>query len=94
MTKQHELNKLYTERRNEILSYIIGYKREHDGCSPTLRQIIANTSYTSTSTVVYNLSVLERQGRIKYASENGESRRIMVIGGEWTYSPPANGGHE
>ena len=82
------------QRLGELMSFLVGYKRNHDGCSPALREIMANTSYTSTSVVVYSLEALERQGRIKYASENGESRRIMVIGGEWTYSPPSNGGRE
>ena len=77
---------MHRQRLNELMSFIIGYKRQHDGCSPTIREMVANTSYTSTSVLIYSLNRLEKEGKIKYSSENGESRRIMVVGGKWTYS--------
>lgn len=88
-SKQYRTSKRYSERLNEVMSFIVGYKRQHDGCSPSIRQIIANTSYTSNSTIVYALQKLERQGKIIYASDYANGRgncRIMVVGGEWTYS--------
>jgi hypothetical protein len=71
------------ERFNEVMIYIRGYKMQYDGCSPSIRQIMKATSYSSISSVKYALERLEQQGKIKFAFV-GKSRQIMVIGGKWT----------
>jgi len=87
--KRRELAKIAAQcrqgRLNEVLNYIIGFKRNHDGCSPSIRQIVASTVYSSTSSVHYALERLEKQKKITL-THTGESRQIMVIGGKWIYN--------
>lgn len=76
-----------TERQARVLAFLIQHKIEHDGASPTRRQIGAWCNITSTSMVDYTLRALERRGLITI----GEGARdIRVRGGRWIYQsdPP------
>lgn len=67
----------------EVFDFIILYKEEYDGISPTLREIAWNTSLTSTSFVKYHLDKLKELGLITVTPK--QARGIEVVGGKWTY---------
>lgn len=64
-----------------VLKYIIDYKAEHDGLSPTLRDICMKLDIASTSSVSYILAGLEKQGKIRKLGD--WKRGIVVTGGQW-----------
>ncbi len=64
-----------------IFAYICQYKAEHDGNSPTLREIMDGCQVSSTSVVVYILDRLENAGRL---TRNGG--KIEITGGKWEYT--------
>lgn len=66
---------------NRVLNFIISYKTEHDGNSPTLSQICAATDTRSKNTVWEHLVALEEAGII--TRPFGTARHIGVIGGKW-----------
>jgi hypothetical protein len=63
-----------------MLKYIIQFKRENDGLSPTIRSIQEACNLSSTSLVFRHLVALERDGQIERRKNIG----IVVIGGQWT----------
>jgi hypothetical protein len=71
-------------RQRAIFDFIIRFKRENGGDSPTIREIMCEVGIPSTSVVGYNLNVLEARGLISRQSY-GSSRRIAVVGGRWEY---------
>jgi SOS-response transcriptional repressor LexA len=75
-------NKL--ERSENILRYVIDFKREHDGISPTIREIQEGTGISSSSLVKFYLDGLQERGVIQYIGDH-MSRGIMVAGGEWRH---------
>lgn len=68
------------ERAQDILEYIIMYKRQHDGNSPTTREI-SDQIDASVSSVHGHLQRLQEHGKIRLAGER--ARSIEVVGGEW-----------
>ncbi len=73
------------QQYDHVLEFIIRYKTENDGVSPTVREISANCGYGIT-TVAYALDRLEATGKIRRI-ENNNWRSIAVIGGSWSYQP-------
>lgn len=69
--------------REQVLRYIIDYKQDHDGLSPSVREI-ASACFLHVSTARYHLDQLAIEGRIRVL----ERRGIEVIGGAW--EPPDN----
>lgn len=69
----------------QIYRFIVDYKAQHDGNSPTIRQIQRACGVNSTSVVVSLLDNLELQGLIR-RPRNGtdKSRNIEVVGGAWS----------
>ena len=65
----------------QIFQFIVAYKREHDGLSPSISDIAA-ACFLHESTVRYHIARLEIQGRIRLV----ERRGIEVVGGAW--EPP------
>ena len=81
-----------TARQRALLRYIIRYKCEHDGTSPTIREMMRAVGITSTSIVNYNLLALERRGHISRpiaddGNHGAAARSITVTGGRWVYEP-------
>jgi SOS-response transcriptional repressor LexA len=64
--------------RDQVFEFIVEYKREHDGISPSVREI-AEGCVLSESTVKYHLLKLENERRILVKGR----RAIEVVGGEW-----------
>ena len=82
------MSKPLTPRAQSVFDFIIKYKINNDGLSPTLRDIIGGTDITSTSIASYYLGILEGVGLI-YCNPN-ISRGIQVVGGKWTYEGNSN----
>lgn len=82
MTKHQRL----TQRQEAILRFIIRYKTDNGGDSPSYREIMRAVGLASQSIVHYNLGRLEARGLITRGGL-GESRRIAVTGGRWVYEP-------
>lgn len=68
-------------RRKAIYEFIVDYKQDHDGNSPTVREIGEMLGIESTSMVVYYLRQLEELDLILVGS--ARSRAIQVVGGQW-----------
>lgn len=68
----------------EILAFIIRYKREHDGNSPSMREIMRNCNISSNAVAFNVLRRLEREGRIRLEHRCGVARSIAIPGGRWT----------
>ena len=66
--------------REEVLAYIIKYKTDNDGNSPTIREIMSGCGIGSTSIVSYILRDLQDEGKLRVIDG---SRGIMVTGGHW-----------
>lgn len=67
---------------NAIYHFIVKYKRENDGLSPTLEQIMLACRVNSKSNMSSILRILEDEGKIVVNSKI--SRGIQVIGGKWS----------
>lgn len=65
-----------------VYRFIVRYKQRHDGCSPSVRQIVDRLALSSTSTVAYYLDMLEADGKIR-RSDDSRSCNIEVVGGRW-----------
>lgn len=74
------------DRTTEVYEFIVSYKREHDGNSPTLRDIMRGVGATTPSVIGYHLKKLKRQGKIDLP-DLGQPRGIEVVGGKWV--PPS-----
>ena len=64
-----------------VLGYVVGFKREHAGDSPTVREIADALDIPSTSTVNHHLVMLERRGLIHRPA--GLARSIVIPGARW-----------
>lgn len=67
-----------------VYEFVVRYKIEHDGNSPTLREIMADVGIPSKCTASRELGELVDSGYITRTP--GEKRGIEVVGGQWT--PP------
>lgn len=73
-------------RQKAILSFIIRFKRDSGGDSPTYREIGRAIGITSNAVVAHHMNVLEERG---YIMRDGlKASRIAIPGGKWTYDPP------
>lgn len=71
-------------RRRQVYEFIVAYKRAHDGCAPTIREIMVACGYLTTSAVYYMLKRLQDDGLIEFDLKS--SRSIRVVGAAW--QPP------
>ena len=71
----------------EVLDFIIQYKKDNDGCAPTLREICVACRISSISQADMTLMRLAMAEKISLAG-SGTSRNIRVNGGKWTYAKP------
>lgn len=68
-----------------VYRYIIRYKRQHAGESPTRREIGAGVGISTPSIVHHHLMMLERAGKIVLARPSGKARMIAIPGAEWRF---------
>jgi len=66
--------------RELIYRFLLDYKRQHDGNTPSTREIAEGCS-VGLSTAKYHLLMLELEGRIRIWRER--PRRIEIVGGQW-----------
>lgn len=71
-------------RALDVLAFVVRFKAEHCGDSPSLEEIAAGVGVVSRSTVFMHLQSLERHGLI--VRPRGDARRIGIPGAVWT--PP------
>ncbi|HNT54601.1 MAG TPA: hypothetical protein PKG95_07805 [Anaerolineaceae bacterium] len=64
-----------------VLGYILKYKYDTGGASPSIREIGAACNLRSTSVVYYHLDCLQSAGAIERSSHT--ARSIRVIGETW-----------
>ncbi len=76
------MSKPITQRAQSVYDFIVEYKTNNTGLSPSIRDIIKATDITSTSIVTYYLGILEGAGLI-YCNPK-MSRGIQVVGGKWS----------
>lgn len=62
---------------------IVDYKRTHDGCAPSVRELVTLTGIRSTSNVNLYVGQLVKAGLI-VSTGKGNSRGLQVVGGYWT----------
>jgi len=75
------------ERAATALAYIVDFKRENDGVSPSHREISQAVGYAggNPSNVARLLDILEARGLIVRYGPKASTRCIMVVGGEWVF---------
>ena len=71
------------QRRRDILAYVIAYKTETQGRSPTVRQIGRATDISSTYIVVRYLEQLAARGCIEWVRDGGKVLDIRIPGAKW-----------
>lgn len=64
-----------------MYKFILKYKLEHDGNSPSMEEIMDACDVSSKSVCNYHLSKLEDDGLIERV--DGQARSIVVVGGFW-----------
>lgn len=71
------------EMLDQIYQFICAYKTDHDGNSPSIREI-ADRFERSTSVVNYYIKKLESSGKLR-RSGAVKARHIEVVGGIWLH---------
>jgi repressor LexA len=74
--------KSITRTSQDVLDYIVQYKTDAGGASPSIREIGDGCNLQSTSAVHYHLRLLEQVGLIE--RDPRQARNIRVIGESWT----------
>lgn len=76
--------------QQRVYEFIIKYKKEHQGISPTVRTIMEGIGLSSTSVAHYHVESLEKAGLIYrvYSDDSEKSIGYEVAGGKWTYKAP------
>lgn len=67
-----------------IYRFIVRFKRENGGDSPTLREIMAGVGLPTTSLVYYHLNLLEDAGKI-VRPKRTKASRIAIPGAQWRF---------
>ena len=67
---------------DRVYAFIVGYKAEHDGISPSYREIAEGCNLSGVSSVLCALNRLADAGRIERV--DGSNRSIAVVGGHWS----------
>ena len=84
-------NKSSAKTTQAVFDFIVGYKSQHDGNSPSTRQIAAGLGGMSQNTIFKRLASLRDMERIRFPEGMaGAARCIEVVGGEWKYEEPAH----
>ena len=69
-------------RALDVLAFVVRFKEEHCGDSPSMAEIAAGVGLASRSTVFVHLEALERAGLIARPA-GGDARRIGIPGAVW-----------
>lgn len=75
------MTKFNFNKMMRVLKFIIKFKKDNDGISPTVREIRDALGYLSTSTIAHYIDCLKTHGYIEVDWQ--KSRFIKVVGGQW-----------
>lgn len=78
---QHEGTDTPPPTSDLVYAFLVQYKQEHDGNSPSIREI-AEACHLVVSGVQIQLARLMMEGKIVMA-EQGRSRSIEIVGAAW-----------
>lgn len=78
-----------TASQRRVFQFIVSYKLENDGTSPTLREVMVGAGYRSTGSCNRTIKQLAAKGFIKI--DYPHSRTIRVMGGSYSFQPPVRG---
>lgn len=81
-----QLKEILTPREYEVFEFVVLFKTNNNGLSPTLREIIKGTSITSTSIANYYVKKLMGRGLIR-PKVKWRERGIVLVGEKWSYEP-------
>jgi SOS-response transcriptional repressor LexA len=70
-------------RTKRIYNFILKFKQDNDGLSPTFREIAAGVGLSSNNSVKYQIEKLVKFGLLEGLGGDGKARNIKVIGGQW-----------
>lgn len=79
MELERALEKL-SPKCQEVYQAIVAFKRDNDGCAPTVRELMVTCEISSTSNVIYWLDRLAVARLIMFVPG---ARNIRVCGGRW-----------
>jgi repressor LexA len=66
-----------TRRQREVIHAIVNYQIEHDGRSPSLRELQEELDLSSTSSVFHHICTLEKAGYITCEPFRARSIRLV-----------------
>lgn len=69
--------------RDLIFTFLVQYKRDHNGNSPTTREIAEAYCLSSLTTVRHHLMVLAREGRIIFSDDRRYN--VEIVGAAWHF---------
>ncbi|HQF64075.1 MAG TPA: hypothetical protein PLT26_16370 [Anaerolineaceae bacterium] len=69
--------------RQAIREFIVAYKTQHGGLSPTYAEIMAAFEVSSTSVMAYILTDMQSKGLITLQGRPGQMRGIGIPGEKW-----------
>jgi DNA-binding MarR family transcriptional regulator len=71
--------------RYRVYDFIVWYKKEYDGNSPSVREIAEAVEVASSSTIYIHIDKLVDEGLLYRHPhiDKGSARCLMVTGGEW-----------
>jgi SOS-response transcriptional repressor LexA len=78
------LKNTLSERAQRVFDFILHYKRENDGASPSLDEILAGAKISSKSMAKFYIDELVRFKKIRRKG----TRNLFVYGGRWTFQIP------
>jgi SOS-response transcriptional repressor LexA len=76
-----------TIEQQKLMNYIIAYKRQWNGNSPSFREMMAEMGYGGTGRLYTQLNALQKLGQIQMSG----SRGIIIPGTSWGF---VEEGHE
>lgn len=73
----------FDEKLDMLRDYVVRYKTDNDGLSPTIRQMRDEFAISSTSVTAYYLQRLIDQGRLYRVRSEANTTGLGVPGGRW-----------
>lgn len=64
--------------RDRVYAAIVEYAREHNGATPTIREIMTMVGISSTSVAAYSVRLLIDLGKLAIVD-----RKLIVVGSRW-----------
>lgn len=72
--------------RDRVYAAIVEYAREHNGATPTMRELCEIVDISSTSVAAFNVHLLIDMGKLEI-----RDRKLIVVGSRWIGPDESNG---